>query len=755
MSANDPSQKAFEAARDGFKRRLGDESLFRNLLNTTSIEQVWKMVEDVQAEPHAGRRLRHLAGMRRFFDKLSAYAAIVDKSVQLKPDVMALIWGPIRLLLLWTSNITKFADAVQEALKKIGDALPHAVEMARTFSDNNKLKDLLVLFYEDILDFYLILLKFFSLSRPRLVFESVWPRERDRLEQVINLIERHTACMRSEVTTQNIREEREFRAKTLAHFNEEQEFQELQKFQTLMARVSPESYDDRLDWLLNRSSETSADWFISDQSFLSWLDTSNPTVRLLWLEGIPGAGKTFLSAAVIKEAKTRHRTLFAFVSHAYQRSTTARSILQSLLFQLASDVQDAQSVLARANERDLLGSTRYNSELLKTLLDTSSVGPTYLILDGLDEMEAVERGILLQQLISLEGCSNLKMLVSSRAEHDIAGLLKNRATGIRVDQRNSDSIQSYVKQRTENWIRDKNLDENVQEKVRPLLARLAAKSNGMFLYARIILDNAELCFSLEEIEQELRVLPTDLNDAYCRILSRIAQSSPDLRRKAHRILGWIGCSPVPMTRYEMEQALLIDSTSNVAPSVIASTNFVRICGPIIEIMDESLRFVHFTAKEYIFSRQISDFIDKAEANHSLTKCLLSYLCSGIFNPELSNEQLRQNIVAGKYRLQWFATSQWIMLTRRCVEVSKCLSAYPDLLVLLTRLTFELRNDRFNEEVDPQDRVLRNIDPDLPEVSKMICGVIQFREAEEQDDWNYANSTWSLRPAALDLDSTSF
>jgi hypothetical protein len=35
----------------------------------------------------------------------------------------------------------------------------------------------------------------------------------------------------------------------------------------------------------------------------------------------------------------------------------------------------------------------------------------------------------------------------------------------------------------------------------------------MFLYARIILDNAELCSSVEELEQELRVLPSDLNDA--------------------------------------------------------------------------------------------------------------------------------------------------------------------------------------------------------------------------------------------------
>lgn len=42
-------------------------------------------------------------------------------------------------------------------------------------------------------------------------------------------------------------------------------------------------------------------------------------------------------------------------------------------------------------------------------------------------------------------------------------------------------------------------------------------SLGMFLYVRIVFDNAELFNDPEEIKNELRVLPLDLNDAYvCR-----------------------------------------------------------------------------------------------------------------------------------------------------------------------------------------------------------------------------------------------
>ena len=38
-------------------------------------------------------------------------------------------------------------------------------------------------------------------------------------------------------------------------------------------------------------------------------------------------------------------------------------------------------------------------------------------------------------------------------------------------------------------------------------------NQGMFLYARIVLDNVSLLTGLEEIESELRALPEDLDDA--------------------------------------------------------------------------------------------------------------------------------------------------------------------------------------------------------------------------------------------------
>lgn len=366
-------------------------------------------------------------------------------------------------------------------------------------------------------------------------FESLWPRRLEEVNEVVKNITHHTTLLRDVVTLQHIREEHAFRTKAIAAFREEAQFRELEKFRALRTHVSPRFYDDRLDWLLTRSSETSADWLFQVGDFKRWIDVSNPAVRLLWLRGIPGAGKTFLSAAAVGEAKKHHRTLFVFVSNAQESSATAKAALQSLLFQLAWDDEDVQTVLTQAKEQALYGSTQYIVDMLKTSLGV--VGATYIILDGLDEMETSERGVLLQQLTGLSECSELKILVSSRPEDDIANILDGKATSIRVEQGNAASIQSYVKKRTESWVCDPAFDEAAQKLVRRLVAPVADKANGkyntsnstallarlgtdavtpigMFLYARIVLDNAELLTGLEEIERDLEALPADLDEVY-------------------------------------------------------------------------------------------------------------------------------------------------------------------------------------------------------------------------------------------------
>lgn len=139
-----------------------------------------------------------------------------------------------------------------------------------------------------------------------------------------------------------------------------------------------------------------------------------------------------------------------------------------------------RSILVQSKQRDLLASTKYVSELLKTVLN--SVGPTYIIIDGLDEMDRAEREILLQLLLSLDDCPETNILLCSRPEDDISKALESKAPSIRVEKRNSGAIQSYVSSRTQDWMCSERFDQNSREQVQSLLAPLVSKAEGILIY---------------------------------------------------------------------------------------------------------------------------------------------------------------------------------------------------------------------------------------------------------------------------------
>jgi Cdc6-like AAA superfamily ATPase len=311
------------------------------------------------------------------------------------------------------------------------------------------------------------------------MFEGVWPRCEQEVQLVLKSINTHAELVRNEATVLDIQEAREARVQTMAKFAKMDTVEERQKFQLLKERVSPEMYDGKLDWVLNRSVANCARWLFRDKCFLEWLDISNRVVAWFWLQGIPGAGKTYLSAAAIDYIRTKQeRVLFAFVSHVNCKVSTALSVIQSLIFQAAEDDQDFQSLLVESKERELRGSTGHACHLLENFLKTSQ-GPTYIVIDGLDEMDECERQILLQQLDRLsETSENLRLLISSRAEDDISQALDKKATSAKVHDRNYGSIQNYIDHRSQAWVSCHAFDPNTKSEILSLLSPLSVNARG-------------------------------------------------------------------------------------------------------------------------------------------------------------------------------------------------------------------------------------------------------------------------------------
>jgi hypothetical protein len=162
--APDPAILEFERAIREFRKKLKNEALYREVLATTSIDQVYTLAERIQEDQGKTGHLRHLSKIQKYLEKMNLYAGAIDTFVQVQPDILALIWGPIKLLIQWTSTLSKSQDAIANITTEIGDLLPEFTDMAALFNHNKRLNDVLFLFFQDILDFYLVALEFFSLS---------------------------------------------------------------------------------------------------------------------------------------------------------------------------------------------------------------------------------------------------------------------------------------------------------------------------------------------------------------------------------------------------------------------------------------------------------------------------------------------------------------------------------------------------------------------------------------------------------------
>jgi hypothetical protein len=69
------------------------------------------------------------------------------------------------------------------------------------------------------------------------------------------------------------------------------------------------------------------------------------------------------------------------------------------MFQLAAEHKDLQTVLWQSKKRDLKSNTKFTTEVFSTMLKCA--GPTYIIIDGLDEIAELDRRIILLELLNI------------------------------------------------------------------------------------------------------------------------------------------------------------------------------------------------------------------------------------------------------------------------------------------------------------------------------------------------------------------
>lgn len=426
---------------------------------------------------------------------------------------------------------------------------------------------------------------------------------------------------------------------------------------------------------------------------------------ILWICASPGAGKTVLSSFLIDHYRSIEvgNVLYFFCKNTDADKNTSTAVVRTLVYQLYKMIEDQTLRESLNNDLgialDRSGQQRaVNFTVLWHLFSThlKSLGPATIILDALDECQDVSQ--LIQSLKGLSKLRSIKVIVTSRKEVHLHNGL-NGVTSIDIAPEDVDAdIAAFVEAKVAASSR---LSHPL---VRDLvIKKLCNTHSGMFLWVYLILKELKSCFSMAQVQDTLRKLPTGLDGIYESILQRLqttlTRPSFDLCSK---LLTWVVSAVVgsnlilsqlhkgltsfqrPLGVDEIKQALTIQYDMDGDTLLAEDRSFPYsdkdvelICGSLITIREGTLQVIHLTVKEFLRSRHETDdptffglLVDPEHASRQLTlvclRCIAAHaeplvdLESKVLQIDLAHDKDALDRCRARAPLLEYASFSWLV-----------------------------------------------------------------------------------------------
>ncbi|KAJ3455735.1 hypothetical protein MRS44_017217 [Fusarium solani] len=685
------SSTSFEKSLELFRKELSKDQLQK--FNGANLKDLNNAIQEVQAKLGRDKRLCNFRRLEKFLSAMEHVEQLVTIFLNVH-EVVAFVWGPIKLALM---AATTFKDSIRQLLdvyEEIGEALSNLAFFHTLIRSKGAehLRLALEDYFSDILRFHHCVLKVFSRPNWKTFFIAAWGSFRRQAEPIIRALRLRQGKLSHERLQSHAIHEgvRDFRVHADDRFDKLEA--DLEKIRSTLAseylRSQTSSQDrDMKDLLEERlnvsrseprsrldspelSSPSAGDWIFSDPAFQSWEGLEgepSSRTKVLFLSGSPGAGKTTLARKVIRYLKGKGSahgtTVYFFFNHADKSS--AKPMLRTILSQL---IQQDEPILRylymKCSSMDKNIELSSIATLQDLVQDCLTYQPsTYVVLDGLDECAENEPNVIITWFLekvlpraASRGC-HLRLFISGQRDGRLDQLLSAQPQ-IRLDTVSShqNDIEEYSKSRAaEICARFSQTPEQEDE----LASKVTQASQGMFLYAQVVMDNFLSMGSIAEFEYELESdkFPYNLDKAYERIVQRVVENSKPWRQKTvKKILGWIICAKTPLRWREIQSRFCIDvdkATCNFKRRCLDSCK--EICSSLVDVAmcelfgsvqsEQIVHMVHETASKYLIQRGTINLLQE-HADMALFCC--RYLSSRPFLADPKSDTLHDAIRSGYF-----------------------------------------------------------------------------------------------------------
>ncbi|KAJ2988131.1 hypothetical protein NUW58_g4137 [Xylaria curta] len=612
--------------------------------STVTLEDVRKVALSIENQLAARQALRNMRRLMPLFQGMEHYSHAIEILCNGTP-YLSWIWAPVSLILRIASEYVEAFEQVIRGYSRISESLGRFSTLSKALSEDMDFQQTLAVFYSDIMLFHKTAYQFVRRNGWKLLFLTSWGRFQRRFDNLLEDMKRHESLIDLQANASNIAEAREMREninvwkeESLANIRQLNEKESTKQYESIITWLKADE-SDQLGILDTVSSESSrypgtCSWALTNSKLKFWLQPSSD-MPLLWLQGKPGSGKSVLASEITKFMKASN---------------------QSLLLQL---LRNNDELVAHVYKDCVLGRTpptvQALEKLVPSLLKVTSSEPRqrkylWVVIDGLNECEKRQQANVMSFLSHLTG----KMASGGDTIWQVIALSDER-NSIRL------AIMKYVSQRLQ-MLHDKLRQLELGQKEIEALARVITnKADGMFLYARLVLDYLanNIFYSGAEMQSSIDELPKELSEFYEKILTQVLiQLDSRSVERLKSIFGWIAFSKRPLKRMEFLSALTFasgDSTNKkLTPSYVLDVqrvNSIAYPATLTIEADEIPRFLQSSTSNF----QITHKGSVIEHCVSTITCLLSGFDYLVNDPK---GEKAMRVVKGIHGLHVYATEFW-------------------------------------------------------------------------------------------------
>ncbi|KAH8707014.1 hypothetical protein GQ44DRAFT_818027 [Phaeosphaeriaceae sp. PMI808] len=454
----------WEAARAKFLEALSEEESAR--FKNATLENLFYDASAAQ-KGHAQKSRSWLVQERlsSLVDSVADYGKALDVYSNTYGLIMSPIWGSLRVVLHIASEAGKFQEKIVEMFAQIGDLLPRFHIYQALFTNHERLLVALSVAYLDVLRFCVRTKDFFKRTKQSMVplsivLKGAWKPFRTSFEESISDFRKHSKLIEKEANLAHMIESARRHEVELANRALQLRNQKLDKRHRILSILPSVDYQSKLFRLSSQRHPGTARWIYNTPQFISW--SASSISDCLCVYGIPGSGKSVLSASVVDTL--RENTLADTTSLVcyYICDFTDIASLEPLRL-LGSLIQQALQTLPldRFDENFQCPFVEDQSwpaqstclEFLFELLKNFKT--TWFILDAIDELAVEVQTIIfgmIDQLLRISSAT-VKIFVTSRVEDYLIRKTLKVHKILQITQGNIDKdISLYVEEQIKNMI---------------------------------------------------------------------------------------------------------------------------------------------------------------------------------------------------------------------------------------------------------------------------------------------------------------